>query len=111
MGGGIYGMEETRKKRVLSTTQTIVLSFLLAILIGAFILMLPISSAEGKFTSFIDAIFTATTSVCVTGLVVVDTYAYWSTFGQVVILILIQLCGLGVVTFTMTIFMITAGKF
>lgn len=99
-------MDKTSKKWALSTTQTIVLSFLFAILVGACILMLPISSAEGKFTSFIDALFTATTSVCVTGLVVVDTYAYWSTFGQVVILLLIQLGGLGVVTFTMTVLMI-----
>lgn len=103
-------MEETGKKWTLSTTQTIVLSFLLAILVGALILMLPFSSAEGKFTSFIDALFTATTSVCVTGLVVVDTYAYWSTFGQIVILILIQLGGLGVVTFTMTVLMITGRR-
>ena len=103
-------MEETRKKWAFSTTQTIVLSFLSAILVGALILMLPISSAEGKFTPFMDAIFTATTSVCVTGLVVVDTYAYWSLFGQIVILILIQLGGLGVVTFTMTILMITGRR-
>ncbi len=103
-------MEERKKKWTFSTTQTIVLSFLLAILVGALILMLPISSAEGKFTSFIDALFTATTSVCVTGLVVVDTYAYWSTFGQAVILILIQLGGLGVVTFTMTVLMITGRR-
>ncbi len=103
-------MKELKKKRVLSTTQTIVLSFLFAILVGALILMLPISSAEGKVTPFIDAVFTATTSVCVTGLVVVDTYAYWSTFGQIVILMLIQLGGLGVVTFTMTVLMITGRR-
>jgi len=103
-------MNETGKKWALSTTQTIVLSFLFAIFIGALILMLPISSSEGKLTPFIDAVFTATTSVCVTGLVVVDTFSYWSVFGQAVILILIQLGGLGVITFTMTVIMITGRR-
>lgn len=103
-------MNHTKRKLALSTTQTIVLSFLLAMIVGALILMMPFSSAEGKITPFIDAFFTATTSVCVTGLVVVDTYSYWSTFGQAVILILIQLGGLGVITFTMTVLMITGRR-
>ena len=58
--------------------------------------MLPVSSASGTWTDPLTALFTATTSVCVTGLVVVDTYAHWSLFGQVVILLLIQLGGLGI---------------
>ncbi len=88
------------KKRLLtlSTTHIILLSFLIVILIGAFLLMLPISSANGESTSFLDALFTATTSTCVTGLVVVPTVSSWSVFGQIVILILIQVGGLGVIT-------------
>ncbi|MBR2860480.1 MAG: potassium transporter KtrB [Clostridia bacterium] len=82
----------------ISTTHIILLSFLTAILIGAVLLSLPISSADGNPTSFLDALFTATTSVCVTGLVVTPTVSSWSVFGQVVILILIQIGGLGVIT-------------
>ena len=74
------------------------LSFLIAILIGAVLLSLPISSADGKPTSFLDALFTATTSTCVTGLVVTPTVSSWSVFGQIIILILIQIGGLGVIT-------------
>ena len=88
-----------RKQRPLvSTTHIILLSFLIAILIGAFLLSLPISSADGKTTPFLDALFTATTSTCVTGLVVTPTVSSWSVFGQVVILMLIQIGGLGVIT-------------
>ncbi len=85
-------------KKELSTTQVIMLGFLAVILIGALLLMLPVCSREGTFTSFLTCLFTATTSVCVTGLVVVDTYAHWSTVGHIVILLLIQCGGLGVVT-------------
>lgn len=76
----------------------IVLSFLLIILTGAFFLMLPISSRSGRFTDPITALFTATSATCVTGLVVVDTGTYWSLFGQIVILILIQLGGISYMT-------------
>lgn len=82
----------------LSTTQIILLSFLFAILIGSAILALPVSSADGYAVPYIDALFTATTSICVTGLVTVPTFSTWSMFGQVVILFLIQIGGLGVVT-------------
>ena len=82
----------------LSTTQTIMLSFLLAILAGSFLLALPGSSADGQAVPYIDALFTATTSICVTGLVTVPTFSTWSLFGQIVILFLIQIGGLGVVT-------------
>ena len=81
-----------------STTHIILLSFLIAILIGALLLSLPISSADGKAKPFLDALFTATTSTCVTGLVVTPTVSSWSIFGQAVILILIQIGGLGVIT-------------
>ena len=88
-----------KKQRLrVSTTHIILLSFLIAILIGAVLLSLPISSADGKPTSFLDALFTATTSTCVTGLVVTPTVSSWSVFGQIIILILIQIGGLGVIT-------------
>ena len=87
------------KKRIsLSTTQMILLSFLLAILVGSLLLVLPFASASGKSVPYIDALFTATTSVCVTGLVTLPTVSAWSVFGQVVILILAQIGGLGVIT-------------
>ena len=81
-----------------STTHIILLSFLIAVLIGALLLSLPISSADGKAKPFLDALFTATTSTCVTGLVVTPTVSSWSIFGQAVVLILIQIGGLGVIT-------------
>lgn len=84
----------------LSTTQIILLSFLTAILTGAGLLCLPISTASGQATPFVDALFTATTSTCVTGLVVVPTVTHWSLFGQIVILLLIQIGGLGIITVT-----------
>ena len=88
-----------RKQRIrASTTHIILLSFLIAVLIGALLLSLPISSADGKAKPFLDALFTATTSTCVTGLVVTPTVSSWSIFGQAVILILIQIGGLGVIT-------------
>ena len=82
----------------LSTTQIILLSFLAAILVGSALLSLPISTASGEATPFVDALFTATTATCVTGLVVVPTVAHWSLFGQIVILLLIQIGGLGIIT-------------
>ncbi len=87
-----------KKRFSISTTHIILLSFLAAILAGSILLSLPISSADGKATEFTDALFTATTSTCVTGLVVTPTVSSWSIFGQVVILILIQIGGLGVIT-------------
>ncbi|MEG0691717.1 MAG: potassium transporter TrkG [Oscillospiraceae bacterium] len=79
--------------------RVIVSSFALLILVGALILMLPICSRAGLPTNFITALFTATSATCVTGLIVVDTFTYFSVVGQVVILFLIQLGGLGLVTF------------
>ena len=96
-------------KRTLSSAQVIVLGFAAVILTGALILMMPISSANGTWTPFVDSLFTATTSVCVTGLVTVDTGSHWSTFGHGVILLLIQIGGLGVVTLAAT-FMMMAGR-
>ena len=82
----------------LSTTQKIMFGFLMTILFGSLVLALPISSATGRAVSYIDALFTATTSVCVTGLVTVPTVSTWSVFGQIVILFLIQIGGLGIIT-------------
>ena len=87
-----------RSKLRLSTTHIILLSFLAAVLVGAVLLSLPISSATGEKTDFVDALFTSTTATCVTGLVVVPTFSAWSTFGHIVILCLIQIGGLGVIT-------------
>ena len=82
----------------LSTTQWILLSFFIVILIGSLLLFLPISVKEGQSVTYLDALFTATSATCVTGLVTVPTVTTWSIFGQIVILILIQIGGLGVVT-------------
>ena len=86
------------RKFRLSSFQIIILGFAGVILLGTLMLMLPISTTEGCVTPFNEALFTATSAVCVTGLVVHDTGSYWSTFGQAVILMLIQIGGLGVVT-------------
>ena len=87
-----------KNKFSLSTTHLLLLSFLVVILIGAFLLSLPISSANDQSTPFINALFTATTSTCVTGLTTVTTATHWSLFGQIIILVLIQIGGLGVIT-------------
>ena len=81
-----------------TTTQIILFSFLLVILLGSILLALPISSADGNAVPYLDALFTSTTSTCVTGLVTLPTVSTWSIFGQIVILILIQVGGLGVIT-------------
>ena len=87
-----------KKLFALSTTQTILLSFLVTILLGSVLLAFPISSATGVAVPYLDALFTAATSTCVTGLVTLPTVSTWSVFGQVVILILIQIGGLGIIT-------------
>ena len=95
----------------LGSAQIIPISFLVAILIGALLLMLPVSTADGAGTDFVTALFTSTTSTCVTGLVVVDTFAKWSLFGKIVILILIQLGGLGIITITSTLMLMIHKRF
>ncbi len=86
------------KRFRLSTSQIILLSFFFTILLGSFLLALPVSSASGVAVPYIDALFTATTATCVTGLVTVPTVSTWSIFGQIIILLLIQIGGLGVIT-------------
>ncbi len=95
-------------KRITSF-QIIILGFAGVILLGALLLMLPISSRSGVITPFNEALFTSTSAVCVTGLVVQDTATYWSVFGQVIILLLIQIGGLGVITVAAS-FALLAGR-
>ena len=90
--------EKMCKKKHLTSFQLIILGFAGVILLGSILLMLPVSSLDKVPTPFHEALFTATSAVCVTGLVVKDTGSYWSVFGQTVILVLIQIGGLGVVT-------------
>ena len=97
-------------KRRLSSFQIILLGFAGVILLGAFLLTLPISSKAREWTSFIDALFTSTSAVCVTGLVVFDTATHWSIFGQIVILLMIQIGGMGVVTIAVSIAVISGKK-
>ena len=90
--------EKSNKKKHLTSFQLIILGFAGVILLGTVLLMLPFSSLKGVPTPFHEALFTATSAVCVTGLVVKDTGSYWSLAGQTIILVLIQIGGLGVVT-------------
>ena len=98
-----------RVKFNMSHTRIIAAGFILMILAGTLLLSLPIASADGQATPFGDALFTATSASCVTGLVVRDTATHWSLFGQVVLLVLIQTGGLGVMTFV-TLIYIVLGK-
>ncbi|SEW28996.1 trk system potassium uptake protein TrkH [Ruminococcaceae bacterium KH2T8] len=101
--------EESRIR--LSPAYVVPLSFLFVIILGTILLMLPFASASGEMTDPVTALFTATTSTCVTGLVVEDTYAYWSLAGQIIILILIQLGGLGIISFTSMVLLASHKKF
>lgn len=101
--------KKLRWKKQLSSFQMMILGFAGVILIGAVLLSLPISSAAGVWTPFRESLFTSTSAVCVTGLVVHDTGSYWSWFGQGLILIMVQIGGLGVITMAAT-FLMIAGK-
>ncbi|KPU42123.1 Ktr system potassium uptake protein B [Oxobacter pfennigii] len=106
-------MEKSKSMSVfkrLKPVQILSIGFALLILLGAVLLTLPVSSAKGESTSFLTALFTATSAVCVTGLVVVDTGTYWSVFGQIVILLLIQIGGLGFMSFATLIAFIVGKK-
>ena len=87
-----------RRRRNMTSFQIIIFSFFALIMLGTFLLMLPISSNKHTMTPFADALFTATSATCVTGLIVKDTATYWSLFGQGVIITLIQIGGMGVIT-------------
>ena len=102
-----------KKKRIdidLKPTQILVLGFLLLIALGTFLLNLPVASQSNQSIGFIDALFTATSAVCVTGLVVVNTAAHWSVFGKTVIIVLIQIGGLGFMTIATTLFIVLGRK-
>ena len=92
------------------SAQIIPISFLGAIAVGTLLLLLPFATATGEQTDPLTALFTATTATCVTGLVVVDTFSYWSLFGKIIILILIQLGGLGVIAVTSILMLMVSKK-
>ena len=94
----------------LSSFQIIILGFAGVIVLGALLLMLPIATQNGAVTPFSKTLFTATSAVCVTGLVVFDTASYWSGFGQLIILIMIQIGGLGVISVASFLYMLTGRK-
>ena len=98
------------KKNRFTSFQIIILGFIAIILIGALLLMLPVSSKAGIITPFNEALFTSTSAVCVTGLVVQDTATYWSLFGQGIILVLIQIGGLGVITIAVSFALLSGRK-
>jgi len=93
-----------------SPVRIVARSFLITILTGAVLLVLPISSAAGRTTNFVDSLFTATSATCVTGLVVTDTAAHWSVFGKIVIMLLIQIGGLGTMTIVTTVMVLLKRK-
>ena len=97
-------------KRKLSSSQIILFGFAGVILVGTLLLLLPFATNSGQSASFWDALFTSTSAVCVTGLIVQDTATYWSGFGQSVILLLIQIGGMGVITVAAAIAMASGKK-
>lgn len=101
--------KKERVRKGLSSFQLIIISFASMIIIGSLLLMLPFATKDGKGSSFFDALFTATSASCVTGLVVRDTATYWSGFGQAIILLLIQIGGMGVITMILA-FSLIAGR-
>ncbi|MER2137576.1 MAG: potassium transporter TrkG, partial [Arthrobacter sp.] len=100
-----------RRGRVSRPSQVVFLGFVAAALCGTGLLMLPASDAVPGSASFTDALFTAVSALCVTGLSVVETHVYWSTFGHVVILVLIQIGGLGVMAFASLVGLAVVGRF
>lgn len=103
-------MGERKPHKHITSFQIIILGFFSVIMIGCFLLMLPFATKDGAGAPFSDALFTATSAVCVTGLIVHDTATYWTVFGQAVILMLIQIGGMGVVTVAVAIVTISGKK-
>ncbi|MGN0384535.1 MAG: TrkH family potassium uptake protein [Lachnospiraceae bacterium] len=101
---------QKQKHKHITSFQIIILGFLSLILLGSILLMLPWAAQSGRSTAFSDALFTATSAVCVTGLVLHDTATYWSMFGQAVILILIQIGGMGIVTIAVAVTAVSGRK-
>lgn len=106
----IQSIKASIMKKHLSPFQIITYGFAAVIILGSLLLMLPISTKDGTGATFFDSLFTATSAVCVTGLVVHDTATYWSSFGQGVILFLIQIGGMGVVTISVAMAKIAGRK-
>jgi len=98
------------RKKTLHPTQIVVMAFGAAVVVGTIFLLFPFSTAAGNSTDFVTAFFTAVSAVCITGLTVVDTGTHWSGFGQVVILFLIQLGGLGIVSFATLVGLLISGR-
>ncbi len=94
----------------LSSAEVITLGFAGIIFLGAVLLMLPISSKDGSFTPFLDCLFTSTSAVCVTGLIIYDTFTHWSFFGQLIIISLIQIGGMGVITVALILFLLSGKR-
>ena len=105
-------MQKIKKSRHrhITSFQVIILGFLSVIILGSLLLTLPIATRSGNSTPFSDALFTATSAVCVTGLVIHDTATYWSLFGQGIILLLIQIGGMGIVTIAVSVAAISGRK-
>src|SRR5574344_54447 len=105
-----YPEQVLKRLRKVSAMRIIPVVFGLIILVGAFLLTLPLSSRAGNWTDFTDALFTATSATCVTGLIRFDTYTYWSTFGQIVILCMIQIGGIGFMSIPLWLISLTGHK-
>ena len=88
----------------LSGPKFVALGFLLIILIGSLLLMLPIATEQGESTTYLNALFTSTSATCVTGLVRYDTATHWSLFGEIVLIVLVQIGGLGFMAFISVVF-------
>ena len=98
------------RKKHMTSAQIIIFGFMVVIFMGALLLMLPISTKGPGGAPFLDALFTSTSAVCVTGLIVHDTATYWTEFGQFVIISLIQVGGMGVVTVAVAVAMVSGKK-
>ena len=103
-------MRQELRKKTDRTTRILLIFFLIVIAVGTGLLALPAASADGRSCGGLTAVFTATSSACVTGLSLVDTYSQWSPFGQVVLLLLIQTGGLGYMTFVSVMFFMLRRK-
>lgn len=102
-------MNSAKKRASINPARMISESFAAVIVIGAILLWLPISSKSGEFTPLLSCVFTAASATCVTGLILFDTYTHWNAFGQGILMMLIQIGGLGLVTFT-SFFNLVVGK-
>ena len=106
----LYALRKRGRDKALSPTQIIAVAFVIIILLGAVLLMLPAASRDGNSAGFLPALFTATSATCVTGLVMFDTWTQWSGFGQVVIISLIEIGGLGFMSAASLVFFLLRRK-